>query len=812
MAATHKANQAYENITTDTAGHYFVGMNPDTFLDKFLPWNASTARVYKQKVPRKWRRRALRSVPPHLQMLESSMYPPFVKALDKWARDGPLTDSNPNPRALCFLHSKKPDTTCDDLNVDVSTYWEDDLPKRTTFSSQQTHIEFKPTINYDAFQHEADQPNAQMEDPPSSEDNKEEETNDEENANQEDEETASDDGDNQEPELGDEHMDDELPPRVPDNNHPQEEEDLVFDGDEADLPPTAKGVETDTDSGRHTRGQIAAYAGLALSMAFRGHFFSMLIMGRYARFIRWDRRGAVVTYRFDYTRKPDLIFNFYLRYGQLTLSQRGFDTTVEPCEEIPPVVKDAFNRYYKDAWYGGAKLPRGKASPFTTRFFRIQVTDSVQERTEAFFIPAPQYTSASLFPFCRATRRSLACPNQRGDYTMCFLKDSWQEVSSRAASEADVYRILEKAKVEHVASMRLGGDVEDLRTETQEWFDELAHNKRYRKPAVMVCHRLVLNTVARDLSTFMWCKVLLSCVADAVEGAQQAYQAGVLHRDLSAGNIMIVKDKKTNEWRGVLIDWDMSLLWKKHEGEARTGRTGTWAFISAKILRSPHSVAHTLWDDMESAFWVLIYQALRYLNHDHSRHRLFDLFNRIFNAKIAGDDGSMTGGLDKITIMTFCTFGRSQQMLPRFKVKGLNKALEQLGTIFDLRYADTEPAAEEQDPTCITNLLRKAALAMEPLCITPTGLVSPTNDSKPPSDPEDWQGANIDDVGHDWDPMPWSSGPEESAQVQQHQTRRVNGSMFQHLDGQPLSKRSWKSDPKDEEGPSLKKQRQVPPT
>jgi RIO-like serine/threonine protein kinase len=53
-------------------------------------------------------------------------------------------------------------------------------------------------------------------------------------------------------------------------------------------------------------------------------------------------------------------------------------------------------------------------------------------------------------------------------------------------------------------------------------------------------------------------------------GAQQAYTAGILHCDISAGNITIVK-----EWRGVrgvLIDWDMTLLPQKHEGEVRIGR------------------------------------------------------------------------------------------------------------------------------------------------------------------------------------------------------------------------------------------------
>ena len=49
---------------------------------------------------------------------------------------------------------------------------------------------------------------------------------------------------------------------------------------------------------------------------------------------------------------------------------------------------------------------------------------------------------------------------------MCFLKDSWQEESLRTAPEAEIYRILGKEGVQHVASMRLGGDVDGLATET----------------------------------------------------------------------------------------------------------------------------------------------------------------------------------------------------------------------------------------------------------------------------------------------------------------------------------------------------------
>ena len=39
---------------------------------------------------------------------------------------------------------------------------------------------------------------------------------------------------------------------------------------------------------------------------------------------------------------------------------------------------------------------------------------------------------------------------------------------------------------------------------------------------------------------------------------EAAFDAGVLHRDISAGNIMIVDDDEPNIRGGMLIDWDLS--------------------------------------------------------------------------------------------------------------------------------------------------------------------------------------------------------------------------------------------------------------
>ncbi|KAF8811745.1 hypothetical protein BYT27DRAFT_7275921 [Phlegmacium glaucopus] len=265
----------------------------------------------------------------------------------------------------------------------------------------------------------------------------------------------------------------------------------------------------------------------------------------------------------------------------------------------------------------------------------------------------------------------------------------------------------------------------------------------------MVCHRLILNTVARDLSTFTWCKVLLSCIADAVEGAQQTYKASILHHDLSAGNIMIVKDKETGEWRGVHIDWDMCLLWRKCGGEPRSGRTGTWAFISAKILQNQGpTVTHTLWDDIESAFWVFVYEALLYLKQDKHPLLLSKQMQFLFSDNTFIGPGLVVGGCAKVNVLLACSANISTWGLTQFESLDVNELLDKLGKVFMERYLpNSQPSLNLDDPdqTWFSERLREAAMKMEPLCITPTGLKSPTNDSNPPDDSQTWESATFRD-------------------------------------------------------------------
>ena len=77
-----------------------------------------------------------------------------------------------------------------------------------------------------------------------------------------------------------------------------------------------------------TVGQMAAYAAEICARQHRTHCFSICIYGPTARFIRWDRSGAIVSRAFDYHENPKLLCQFLWMYSGASEAERGFDMTV----------------------------------------------------------------------------------------------------------------------------------------------------------------------------------------------------------------------------------------------------------------------------------------------------------------------------------------------------------------------------------------------------------------------------------------------------------------------------------------------------
>jgi len=155
------------------------------------------------------------------------------------------------------------------------------------------------------------------------------------------------------------------------------------------------------------------------------------------------------------------------------------------------------------------------------------------------------------------------------------------------------------------------------------------------------------------------------------------------HRDISVGNIMIFNN------RGFLIDWELAqhsqLL---NNAQPRVpDHTGTWQFISAARLLDPINSQHLAMDDMESTFWVFLWLALRYGQHnlapDTLRSELTDIFD-----KMTPKDGLPTGGAIKQLILMK---PNDDEALPtKFIPVAVSDLLEFMQSTFHPRYMEVK--------------------------------------------------------------------------------------------------------------------------
>ncbi|RPD53592.1 hypothetical protein L227DRAFT_616887 [Lentinus tigrinus ALCF2SS1-6] len=131
----------------------------------------------------------------------------------------------------------------------------------------------------------------------------------------------------------------------------------------------------------------------------------------------------------------------------------------------------------------------------------------------------------------------------------------------------------------------------------------------------MVHSRTVVKEVCLSMteftSSFQLTRIILS--------AFLAYEScGYMHRDVSAGNILIYPVVKCSNgkwsiyWRGILADWELAKHKDKHTA-MQPQRTGTWYFMSAYLLAHPASPT-TIPDELEAFLHVYVYNAVRRLN------------------------------------------------------------------------------------------------------------------------------------------------------------------------------------------------------
>ncbi|KZT18455.1 hypothetical protein NEOLEDRAFT_1143384, partial [Neolentinus lepideus HHB14362 ss-1] len=242
----------------------------------------------------------------------------------------------------------------------------------------------------------------------------------------------------------------------------------------------------------------------------------------------------------------------------------------------------------------------------------LKVTISDESGTKAVIVSKHKFRSHATTG--RATRCYVAADIQTGKAV--FLKDSWRYLVDGMDQEGVIYRLLHDRKVENVSTVLYHGDVKDPKTgECQTTItSRFTENAWAMKTRTLVRHghyRIVLDVIGKTLMEAPSSRAIVKIMYDALVAHSDAYErANILHRDLSPNNILFIETDDGGV-KGLLIDWDLcrDRTSLEVEGARLRGRTGTWQFISCKLLQNP-TARHTLQDDLESSFWVLLYACL----------------------------------------------------------------------------------------------------------------------------------------------------------------------------------------------------------
>lgn len=98
---------------------------------------------------------------------------------------------------------------------------------------------------------------------------------------------------------------------------------------------------------------------------------------------------------------------------------------------------------------------------------------------------------------------------------------------------------------------------------------------------------------------------MLDGLIDCIKGCESLHtKAGMLQRDVSMNNLIIIEDDLNPSWRSFLINLDLAIKEQREKPSGAQWKTGTRAFMAIGVLRVEQcSSKH----DLESFFWVLFW-------------------------------------------------------------------------------------------------------------------------------------------------------------------------------------------------------------
>ncbi|KAI0667479.1 hypothetical protein C8Q78DRAFT_981882 [Trametes maxima] len=262
-------------------------------------------------------------------------------------------------------------------------------------------------------------------------------------------------------------------------------------------------------------------------------------------------------------------------------------------------------------------------------------------------VGAPIWSSLSLFgrgTFVWYVREVSAAGELVGP--VMILKSAWR--SSQRDPESFIYQSV-RGSHPGLAKYVVGADVVPFPGSSEKVTTHFLRDRPLKPDdKTKILHRIVIGTTGRPIWMYETEEQLLDGLISALEAHKFLWDQKILHRDISAGNVLLSDHPEEVGAAGFITDLDIARMEPDAELKSTEtvyatpeyGRypqrlqgpmtrtrirfgtqrgdviTGTLQFMSRRLLEAAHYqeiTASTAADDVESFFWVLVYAVFRKL-------------------------------------------------------------------------------------------------------------------------------------------------------------------------------------------------------
>ncbi|KAH9922496.1 uncharacterized protein B0H18DRAFT_1105601 [Fomitopsis serialis] len=337
-------------------------------------------------------------------------------------------------------------------------------------------------------------------------------------------------------------------------------------------------------------------------MFAQGRLFAFVvgIYGHQARIFRFDRAGAVCSPSFNYAENPKLLHEFLCRFLNPTLkacvvvggdptSNLGTHEERTKAQELA-AEHDPSYKYTQESRKAVRKfvVTEGKVEKTYLAYKLISVNPRLFSRAttiwEAFELDeAGEATGRRVI--IKEAWRQFVRPSEIDFYLM--VQETMEEAEEGATlAEYGVAKLvcsddlgLREAKALNMKAKPRAKETEyvgDFPRLKVPCARVLGHRTvsagRYKKGLEHVERaqmRLVFETIGKPIIDFDSTYELVSALRDAIEGHRRAYEAGVIHRDVSRGNVMIGRRADGTSF-GFIHDFDYASNWRAFLAKVET--------------------------------------------------------------------------------------------------------------------------------------------------------------------------------------------------------------------------------------------------